>query len=254
MFANIRVGGGGRERPLLCNQGGRPTCLSPHNFYLRRSRQVIKRWKLLLLLLGDCFEVMTLKVDLQGQGQGQLLLLSSLLYLPPWFSFGVGSVALWSDFSSGWGLLLPDQISLRGGIHCFQTKFLFGVGSRGFCKKISSLSFIFLCLFIISPMRGIPLFYWSFLFSTPQLFEQSLFLFLARNKNREEQESRGRTGGRVRKYLLPRRRLFFVFVATCFISCLLCAHWAVLLPSNPQIAVCWVVGKKWPKSNETDAS
>ncbi len=32
-------------------------------FYLRRNRQVIERWELLLLLLLDYFEVMTLKVD-----------------------------------------------------------------------------------------------------------------------------------------------------------------------------------------------
>ncbi len=61
----------------------------------------------------------------------------------------------------GWDPLLPDQISLRGGIHCFQTKFLFGVGSKGFCKKIifSPIDpFIFLCIFKNSPMRRIPLF------------------------------------------------------------------------------------------------
>ncbi len=42
-------------------------------FYLRRSRQVIEWWELLLLLGGDYFEVMTLKVDIRSRStQGQL--------------------------------------------------------------------------------------------------------------------------------------------------------------------------------------
>ncbi len=95
----------------------------------------------------------------------------------------MGSVASRQNFSSGWDPSLPDQISLRGGIPCFQTKFLFGMGSRGFVKKIFSPidPLIFLCIFIISPMRKIPLFLLDFLssmsMSTPQVFEQSLFLF-----------------------------------------------------------------------------
>ena len=56
--------------------------------------------------------------------------------------------------------MLPDQISLRGGIHRFQTKFLFGWDPGVFVENIfSSIDpFIFLCIFIISPMGRIPLF------------------------------------------------------------------------------------------------
>ncbi len=57
---------------------------SPHTFfYLRRSRQVIERWELLLLLLLlllDYFEVMTLKLTFS---QGQLFLVEvTFIFLP----------------------------------------------------------------------------------------------------------------------------------------------------------------------------
>ncbi len=110
----------------------------------------------------------------------------------------------------------------------------------------SARSFWFYILCVTTPSTS----KMSFTDSHHRPFEQSLFLFfLGRNKNREDR--------RVRKYLLPRRRLFLPswrlvsFRAYC-----------VWLPSNPQIAVCWVVilsarlvvGKKWLKSNEADAS
>ncbi len=82
-------------------------------FYLRQSRQAIKRWEL-LLLLRDYFEVMTLKVDLRSRSTRPCLLCS--LYLPPIIFFGVGSVTPWPDFSTGWDPLLLNQISLQGGI------------------------------------------------------------------------------------------------------------------------------------------
>ena len=69
-------------------------------FYLRRSRQVIERWELLLLLGGDYFEVI------------------------PYYLISN------PKFSSGWDPCLQDQISFRGGIRVSQIRFLFGVGSR----------------------------------------------------------------------------------------------------------------------------
>ncbi len=80
----------------------------------------------------------------------------------------------------GWEPTLPDQISLRGGIHRFQTKFLFGVGSRFFCKKYLSPidPFNFLCMFIISPMRRIPLFLLDLFYLQCQRRRFCLFLLL----------------------------------------------------------------------------
>ena len=69
-----------------------------------------------VVVVGDYFEVMILKVDLQGQGQ------INFCCCPLYFISHL-------DFPSGWDPLLPDQISLWGGIRCFQTKFRFGVGS-----------------------------------------------------------------------------------------------------------------------------
>ncbi len=69
---------------------------------------------------GDYFEVMTLKVDLRSRSTQPLL---SYPYLPPIIFFGVGSVEINQD------MLLLDQISLRGGIRNSLTRFLFGVGS-----------------------------------------------------------------------------------------------------------------------------
>ena len=85
-------------------------------FYLRRSRHVIERWELLLLLGGDYFEVMTSEVD-QTKGQGQLFLdVQYPLPFPPKIFFGVGSVGINQN------LLLPDHISLRGGIRRDQSR------------------------------------------------------------------------------------------------------------------------------------
>ncbi len=106
----------------------------------------------------DYFEVMTLKVDPRSRSTfvAVLSLLSpTLIFLRGGirrslirFLFGVGFVASRPNFSLGWDPSLPDQISLRGGIQ--------GI----FFKKIFSPidPFIFLCMFIISPMRKIPLF------------------------------------------------------------------------------------------------
>ncbi len=73
---------------------------------------------------GDYFEVMTLKVDLKSMSTQPLWF--KLPSLPPKISFQVGSVKIIQD------LPLLDQISLRGGICCCLTRFLFGVGSLSF--------------------------------------------------------------------------------------------------------------------------
>ncbi len=86
------------------------------SFYLRRSRQVIERWELLLLLLlllllEDYFEVMTSKTKVNiffVEVTVKLFPLScspTIIFLRGGirgsltkFFFGVGSVALWSNF------------------------------------------------------------------------------------------------------------------------------------------------------------
>ncbi len=113
---------------------------------------------LLLLLWGDYFEVMTLKAKVNFFWPRSTSLFFSSLFSHP-------------NFPSGWDPSLPDQISVRGGIRCFQTKFLFGVGSSllelpvKLKVQIESLSSFFSFEFIT-------------MLSMPQVFEQSLFLFL----------------------------------------------------------------------------
>ncbi len=72
-----RLGGEGGGRAIKDRRGPFPS------FYLRRSRHVIKWWELLLLLiLGDYFEVMTFKVN-QRSRSTFFLCLSSLLISHP---------------------------------------------------------------------------------------------------------------------------------------------------------------------------
>ncbi len=136
-------------------------------FYLRRSRQVIERWELLLLLLlllgEDYFEVMTSEVG--QRSRSTFLDVQYPLHVPPKIFFRVGSVAIDQD------LLLLDQISLRGGIRHSFTRFLFGVGSvtpyqislQGGISSIYTYTMVF--------VRA------KNILSMPQVFEQSLFLF-----------------------------------------------------------------------------
>ena len=65
------------------------------SFYLRRSRQVIERWKccccVVVVVWGDYFEIMTLKVDLRSSSRSTCPLWFALFpYLPPIIFFGVG--------------------------------------------------------------------------------------------------------------------------------------------------------------------
>ncbi len=90
----------------------------PH-FYLRRSRQVLELWELLLLLGGGAV----------------------------WWTTSGSLAFLFSHpkFSLGWDPGLFDQISLRGEIRGLLTKFLFGVGSVGFCQCRRSLNKVCSC-------------------------------------------------------------------------------------------------------------
>ncbi len=103
--------------------------------------------------------------DLKSQGQLFFGSRSTSLFFSNLFSH--------PKFPSGWDPGLFDRISLRGGIRRSLIIFLFWVGSIAsrpnfssgwdpgvFVKNIfSSMDpFIFLCIFLISPMRRIPLF------------------------------------------------------------------------------------------------
>ena len=95
----------------------------------------------------------------------------------------MGSVAPWLDFSSGWDPSLPDQISFWGGIHCLQTKFLFGVRSWFFYKIyfLFHWSIHLFCIHNFSFEKNPSIYCLTFflfnVFTMPQVFEQSLFLF-----------------------------------------------------------------------------
>ena len=99
------------------------------HFYLRQSQQVIERCELFLLLLGDYFEVMTLKMDLKSRSTRSLDpgLLYSFISHPKKFSGWDPSKLFRICYS-----LTINQISLRvGGIRSDRhslTRFLFGVG------------------------------------------------------------------------------------------------------------------------------
>ena len=82
------------------------------SFYLRRSRQVIERWELLLLL----------GTTLRSWPWGRPTVKVNFCCLSFLFSF-ISHL----DFPTRWDPSVPDQISLGIGIHRFQTKFLFGV-------------------------------------------------------------------------------------------------------------------------------
>ncbi len=97
---------------------------------------------------------MTSEVD-QTKGQGQLFLdVQYPLPFPPKIFFGVGSVGINQD------LLLTDQIFLHGGISYFHLNDLL-LPSAASTKEI----FVSIMSFDILAM--------------PQVFEQSLFLFLS---------------------------------------------------------------------------
>ncbi len=85
---------------------------------------------------------MTLKVDLRSRSTFIVCPFSLISHL---------------DFPLGWDPSLPDQISLRGGIHCFHTKFLFRWDPGFLIQSCSSLSLIHpsFFLFIISPLRSL---------------------------------------------------------------------------------------------------
>ena len=82
-----------------------------------------------------------------------------LLYFPLIILFRVGSMHPWSDFSSGWDPWILDLTSLWGAIRQSLNKFLW----TNFPRESFSISNQFLVLF-----------------SPPQVFEQSLFLFFFR--------------------------------------------------------------------------
>ena len=120
--------------------------------YLRRSRQVIQLWELLLSFGVDCFEVMTLKVTVNFfvKVTFELFILSpGLDFLRGrirWdlirFLFRVGSVAPWSSFS-----LWCDVFHMKRPKESIWGSFIF---------------FVFFSFYILS---------------MPQVIEQGLFLF-----------------------------------------------------------------------------
>ncbi len=120
----------------------------PH-FYLQQSRQVLNLCKLLLgrlLLLG---------------GNSLSRTRTMLASLPPIYSFEVGSLALIKHMS------LLTQF-LWGGIHSLLNQISFWGGTVGSITSRQDFSCLNPFLFI----------FWLTFLSMPQVFEQSLFLFL----------------------------------------------------------------------------
>ncbi len=119
-------------------------------------RQVKEQWEL-LFLLGDYFEVMSLKVDIRSRWTWPLwnALLKSL-FLPPIIFFSGESDKINEDLS------LIDHT-----VYCVQY-----TGKPWHLSKMKSLNIY----------RGLFLFYYKFtiwnMLSMPQVFEQSMFLFL----------------------------------------------------------------------------